>query len=63
MYEDYFLRAIELWHQKKHTPSLKKNLREIFNQFYIVKSFEELPIQSIQKIESRLRDIYSEVYG
>lgn len=62
MHEDYFLKSIELWYQKKHTSSLKKNMKEVFNQFYIAKSYEELPIDSIRKIESKLKDIYDEVY-
>lgn len=62
MHEDYFLKSIELWYKTKHTPAIKKNMKEVFNQFYIVKSFEELPMESINKIESKLKDIYHEVY-
>lgn len=63
MHEDYFLKSIELWHKIKHTPAIKKNMKEVFEQFRIVKSFEELPIDSINKIESKLKDIYNEVYN
>lgn len=63
MHEDYFLKSIELWHKLKHTPAIKKNMKEVFNQFSIAKSYEELPIESIRKIESKLMEIYNEVYN
>ena len=62
-YEGYFDRIIELWYAKeKCTPTLKRDMKEVLNQFETSVKCGEIPEERIKDLTEKFSKIRKEVY-
>lgn len=62
--EGYFRRCIEIWQDSntKHTPTLKRDMKEIIRQFQQSCFCEELSKEAEEELRIKFDKIYKELY-
>ena len=62
-YEGYFDSIIKIWYGKeKKTPTLKRDMRIIFQQFQTSVDCGEIPKDKVEELRRKFKEIYHEVY-
>lgn len=62
-YEGYFDGIIRTWYSKeKKTPTLKKEMKVILQQFKTSLQYNEIPKDRIEDLKKKFKKIYYEVY-
>ena len=62
-YEGYFDSILRIWYNKeKHTPALKRDMREVLRQFETSIQYEEIPIERVKDLTVAFNKIRKEVY-
>ena len=62
-FEGYFDSVIKNWYSKeKKTPTLKRNMKIILQQFETSLQHDEIPEDKIEDLKKKFKKIYYEVY-
>lgn len=62
-YEGYFDSVIDTWYSiKKKTPTLKRDMKVILQQFETSLKYDEIPKDRIEDLKKKFKEIYWEVY-
>lgn len=62
-YEGYFDSIIKIWYSKtKKTPTLKRDMKVVLQQFEASLQYEEIPEDRIEDLKRKFKKIYDEVY-